>query len=189
MHTRPTPRLRARFAARVTALLVALAAMLATLFAASSAQAQTAPSATAVPGLSRTLAAPAHNAAVRSGAGSGQFTLVRPDITITCTLNVQNPHNSSHVAGTVNVVATITCDAPVSALAINVGLYFNGALVASSGPVTNAGSAFIQGNAAVPCANGTYTGGATGAVIFPAGFSPPSGTWPEVFGNTVSITC
>jgi hypothetical protein len=107
---------------------------------------------------------------------------------ITCTIAIQYPHNSTHVPENVNVVGTITCTAPVSALGITVGLYFNSALVASN-TSDNAGSAAIAGNAATPCVNGTYTGTDVGAVIFPAGFTPAEATWGQIYSPSLPITC
>jgi hypothetical protein len=107
--------------------------------------------------------------------------------TITCTPNVQNPHKSTHVPGTVNIVATISCTAPVPTLQVNAALYYNGLLAAQSGYNNVAGS-YAQNNAAVPCANGTYQGWGGFVVVFPPGYTPPSGT-TSGFGNAVSITC
>jgi hypothetical protein len=116
-----------------------------------------------------------------------QTSTVAPAATITCTLQVNYPHKSSHVRGSVNVTATITCTAPVSSLAMQVGLYRNGALVARN-TVSNAGSAYLWGNAATPCVSATYVGAASGAIRFPPGFSPPTGS---VYGQSpaIGITC
>jgi hypothetical protein len=45
-----------------------------------------------------------------------------PNATITCTPNVANPHNSSHVNGTVNVVVTLSCTGPVAEISIKAAL-------------------------------------------------------------------
>ncbi len=108
--------------------------------------------------------------------------------TITCTPNVQNPHNSSHVNGTINVVVTLTCTAPVSQINIRAALYKNGTLVKDSGQKTFNGTASAQNNAAVPCSNGTYQGWMSYGVAFPAGYTPPTGA-SSGYGNAVSITC
>jgi hypothetical protein len=55
---------------------------------------------------------------------------------ITCSANVQNPHNSSHVNGTVNVVVTLLCTATVPQINIRAALYRNGVLVKDSGQRT-----------------------------------------------------
>lgn len=107
---------------------------------------------------------------------------------ITCTIQAQYPHDSSHVAGTANVVGTISCTAPVSSLSITVELYYEGVLVSSSSK-SNAGQAFISHNAATTCVPGYYQGRATGYVVFPPGYVPPSGfigaTSPSVFVDCI----
>jgi hypothetical protein len=111
-----------------------------------------------------------------------------PAATITCTPQVQNPHNSSHVNGTVNVVVTLKCTSVVPQINIRAALYFNGNLVKDSGQRTVNNSSSAQNNAAVPCKNGTYQGWMSYGVLFPPGFVPPTGAGSG-FGNAVSITC
>jgi hypothetical protein len=101
---------------------------------------------------------------------------------------VQNPHNSSHVNGTVNVVVTLTCTSAVPQINIRAALYFNGNLVKDSGQRTVNNSSSAQNNAAVPCRNGTYQGWMSYGVLFPPGFVPPTGA-SSGFGNVVPITC
>jgi hypothetical protein len=113
---------------------------------------------------------------------------VAPATTITCTPNVQNPHNSSHVNGTVNVVVTLTCTSVVPQINIRAALYFNGNLVKDSGQKTVNNSNVARNNAAVPCKNGTYQGWMSYGVLFPPGFVPQTGA-SSGFGNAVSITC
>jgi hypothetical protein len=107
---------------------------------------------------------------------------------ITCTPNVQNPHNSTHVGGTVNVVVTLSCTGVVPYISIRAALYRNGALVKDSGAKAVYGSSFAQNNAAVACSSATYQGWMSYYVEFPAGYSPPSGA-SSGFGNSVPITC
>lgn len=140
-------------------------------------------------------AAPAA-AAATSASGSGQIvaTMSAPSgqmtaaAVIVCTPNVQNPHNSTHVPGTVNVVVTLSCTAPVRSINIRAALYRNGLLVRDSGQRTVNNSSFAQHNAAVPCQNATYQGWMSYGVLFPPGFVPPTGSGSG-FGNVVSITC
>jgi hypothetical protein len=107
---------------------------------------------------------------------------------ITCTPNVQNPHNSTHVPETVNVVVTISCTSPVTELDVDAALYRNGSLVAQSGYKSFHGASYAQNNAAVPCQNATYQGWGGFYVVFPPGYDPPTGS-TSGFGNAVSITC
>lgn len=96
---------------------------------------------------------------------------------ITCTINAQHPHDSSHVGGTVNGVATISCSQAVSSLSITVELWYqDAAVVAGPTSKSNFGRAFIKHNAATTCVPGYYRTVATGRVVFPPGYVPPSGT-------------
>jgi hypothetical protein len=132
---------------------------------------------------------PAGAAAVQRSFAAGRVEIVKPrQSVIVCTINVQFPHKSSHVPGTVNEVATVTCTSPVSELALNVGMYFNGVLKVSL-PFDNAGSAFIQGNVATPCVSGTYVGTADAAVLFPPGYEPPEGFIPQNYSAPQVIKC
>ena len=124
-------------------------------------------------------------AAVHSAKGAG--TAAAADV-ITCTPNVQNPHNSSHVNGTVNVVVTLSCTAPVTYISIRAALYRNGSLVKDSGSKTVYGTSSAQNNAAEPCHNATYQGWMSYYVQFPPGYTPPSGS-SQGFGNAVAIVC
>lgn len=86
-------------------------------------------------------------------------------------------HNSSHVAGTVNFVGTITCTAAVSNLALTTTLYdtTNGRSKKGYGPYSPGGSS-IQANSALACRNGQYYGHSQGDVTFPPGFTPATAT-------------
>jgi hypothetical protein len=106
--------------------------------------------------------------------------------TITCTLSIDNPHKSTHVPTTVNVVAHWVCTAPVSSLSMTVRL-FRGSTQVGQGSSSNSGQATLNGNAAANCVNGSYHGTATGTVVFPPGYTPSSSTL-NVVSNTVSIT-
>jgi hypothetical protein len=106
--------------------------------------------------------------------------------TITCTLSIDNPHKSTHVPTTVNVVAHWVCTAPVSSLSMTVRL-FRGSTQVGQGSSSNSGQATLNGNAAANCVNGSYHGTATGTVVFPPGYTPSSSTL-NVTSNTVSIT-
>ncbi len=131
------------------------------------------PAAGTAPALVKTVTLPAGTSVAHITAGGVQATVIKPDETITCTLKINFPHKSTHFPGTVNVVGTIGCSAAVSRLSIRVGLYFNGHLKAQK-LVNSTHKSNVQSNAALPCFNGTYEGAATGLVIFPPGFSPPS---------------
>ena len=108
---------------------------------------------------------------------------------ITCTHSIGNPHKSTHVPSTVNVVSKIVCSAPVGALSINpINLYRNFSLVAT-GTNFNQGKAIIQANAATNgCIPANYDGQSTATILFPPGFSPQ--TWSgRVSSNLVFVSC
>jgi hypothetical protein len=120
---------------------------------------------------------------------------VVPNATITCGLNVQNPHNSTHVPETINVVATINCNVAAASLSLSVTLWKSFCdpqcqqePYGATGTAGNTGKASIQANSAGPCTSGDYFGVASGEVVAPPGFTPPEG---PVSGQspTVSITC
>jgi|SRR5215471_9776060 len=129
-----------------------------------------------------------YSATVSSSPGGAAASVPAAVIVITCTISVQNPHPSSHVGGTVNVIARTQCSAPVASLQMVMALARNGVIV--GGPKTNAngGSASLQNNVAVPCVTGTYQGAAEAGIVFPPGFQPPTGIIANV-SALVPITC
>jgi hypothetical protein len=130
-----------------------------------------------------------YNATVSSSAG-GSTASVPAAITIVCSISVQNPHPSSHVGGTVNVIARTQCTAPVASLEMIMALARNGVIVTPPGTKTNAnaGVASLQNNIAVPCHSGTYQGAAEAGIVFPPGFVPQTGIIANV-SALVPITC
>lgn len=109
-----------------------------------------------------------------------------PASAITCELSIDNPHPSSHVPETVNVVATWNCTAPVPSLEVWVYLFY-GELLVGTGHSANSGNATLKGNAAADCVNGFYSGFASGEVTFPPGYSPP--TWDTEVQQVAEVTC
>ena len=110
-----------------------------------------------------------------------------PQATITCNLTIDNPHKSTHVPETVNVVSNVTCDNVVSSISITTKLFRAGIQVASSNSF-GAEVFMLNGNAAVNCVNGEYGGTADATVVFPPGYSPPSESG-HVASPVVNITC
>ena len=107
-------------------------------------------------------------------------------VTITCTATANNPHDSSHVGGTVNFVGSVSCTAPVASLKLTLSLYWDGYLQASN-IKSNAGFASISNNVAAPCTSGGWQGTTYASVVFPPGFSPASGVISD--SNVKSISC
>lgn len=93
---------------------------------------------------------------------------------ITGTPNVQNPHKSFHVPGTVNVVVTVACTAPVTQIRITAGLYRDGVLVALSPSTPFSSTNLAQANAATYCQDGTYQGWMDYGVTWPPGLTRPA---------------
>lgn len=108
--------------------------------------------------------------------------------TITCTITVQNPHKSSHVPGTINVISRVQCTAPVAGIASALGLYWNYSTLVSSNSATNTGVAALQINTTTPCVNGTYDALGLATIFFPAGYTPPTGDI-GAWSSAVSIAC
>jgi hypothetical protein len=104
-----------------------------------------------------------------------------------CHFQVDKPHKSTHVPGTVNVVGWIQCNRPVERIEMTLGLALNGVELKSA-TFANTGSAYLQGNVAVPCVSGTYNGAAVARVTFPPGSFPRIGNGHAGSGN-VSIIC
>lgn len=76
---------------------------------------------------------------------------------IACDLRIDNPHNSGHVLGTVNVEAVITCSSQVSSLSVTAYLYPPVPYAPVRG-ATARGTITAKSNAAKSCTNGTYQG-------------------------------
>ena len=90
--------------------------------------------------------------------------------TIDCNLQAQYPHASTHYPGRVNIVATVTCTAPVNYIVIGVALTRNGTYVSPSGSCDGENTAYLKCNASEPCHSGSLYGGqANSQVIFPPG--------------------
>jgi hypothetical protein len=107
---------------------------------------------------------------------------------IVCVPNVQLPHNSKHVPGTINVVTTVACTKPVKSLAVRTGLYRNRKRVKISGTRYFPGSRFGVNNAAMRCRPGTYSGAVSWTVRFPPRYVPSVQT-KLAWGNMRKLTC
>ena len=96
--------------------------------------------------------------------------------TFSCSTSVDNPHESTHVPGTINTVVTVTCGVPMTAESVTAHLYLDGSLVASGSKTTSLKTK-TQANAAIACTSGTFVGAGAVAVVPPAGYSPSSWAW------------
>lgn len=101
-----------------------------------------------------------------------------------------NPHKSTHVPGTINVIVNVTCTEPVTQITIRGGFYYNGALTYVGPSKSFSGKATASTNAAVPCKSGYYQGYISYSVKFPPGYEPPTGGGSGADNpNVVKITC
>ena len=116
--------------------------------------------------------------------GSG---VAAPASVITCTVNVQNPHKSTHVPSTINEIATIACTGSMSELAQYVGLYHNNVLVGEKYN-SNTGSPVLTGNFATACSSGTWMGASSWLEVPPPGYYPPYSKGVS-YSTIVTITC
>lgn len=107
---------------------------------------------------------------------------------ITCQPDVQYPHLSSHVNGTVNVVVTVKCTGTVDRISIRAALYRNGPLVKDSGSKAVTFTRSAQNNAAEACNIADYTGWGSWVVTFLSNYTPRflSGSG---FGSSAHINC
>ncbi|MFC5144966.1 hypothetical protein [Streptomyces aureoversilis] len=107
---------------------------------------------------------------------------------IRCQGQVQRPHNSTHVPGTINVVVTVSCSAPVPQITTRAALYKNGHLVHQSTLRTQTNTRSAQNNAAVRCSPGNYRGWMYFKVVFPPGYRPPTAS-ANALGQEVALNC
>lgn len=84
----------------------------------------------------------------------------------TCSLNTDYAHSSTHVPGTVNVEATVSCQQPVSAINMTVTLNRDNTNV-SSNNCPNVGRSSLTCNAAELCHSGALYYGISSATITP----------------------
>jgi hypothetical protein len=111
-----------------------------------------------------------------------------------CTLTVQHPHASTHVSGTINVVAVTSCPIPMSSIYVDVEL-----LRVSPSPktwwngvgVTSYASTRAQDNQATSCSAGpgTYRGWATTKIVPPPGYVLTGPGNQSKYGAAVAVAC
>ncbi|MGK4585430.1 hypothetical protein [Kitasatospora sp. HPMI-4] len=136
-----------------------------------------------------TFTVPAGVTTISMAAGSAHASVTRsPKVSsltaINCTLTVDTP---IHELGIVHGNAALQCSAPMQNVVINIGLYSNGSLVASSGAVQCACAGINSADAYVPYTPGVYQTGAVGNLFYPAGYSPATGTIGENYSPAVSL--
>lgn len=118
-----------------------------------------------------------------SGGGGGS--------TITCTLQAQYPHTSTHVPGTINAVATNGCSGFVTTIKLQSALYYGstGNLAAFGPLVTVTGGAAAQSNVSISCITGSFFQKAFTTVTWPPGYSPSPQSWTATSATVDILKC
>lgn len=114
-----------------------------------------------------------------------------PGGVITCTMNVQYPHKSTHVPGTINIEVIATCvGGDPNELSVTASLYQPPPLKTIVGKTSTVYERpTASSNAAnTGCYSGTYQGHGAINVIFPAGYEPNPQQGSEN-GKAIKITC
>jgi len=107
---------------------------------------------------------------------------------IVCDVEIADPHPSGHVPGTVDVVATVGCSAPMSAIGMTVRLFYN-TIQRGINSCGNSGKPGLTCVAATaPCLPGAYQGKATAILSFPPGYEPSPQT-AKVQTPLVGVAC
>ena len=131
-----------------------------------------------VVGVGLTAVLPAASASAALTAGS-----------IVCTVDVQYPHGSSHVSGTINEVSTVLCNEAVPRLSQTTTLHKSGGGSWKGTLKVGYDTKLVQSNRATSCseAPGKFYGSAVTDVTWPVGYVGP--THNSLTGKTVSVTC
>lgn len=112
--------------------------------------------------------------------------------TFTCSLKVNNPHGSTHVAGTINVVSTVNCQINAARIRLATDLYRlspYGKWVGTPKVVTNKNT--VSSNAAAPCSAGPaeFTGRAVGTITAPPGYQLSGSPTLNMDGPQLGVAC
>lgn len=112
---------------------------------------------------------------------------------ITCNLNVEHVHASTHKSGTINGVATVKCTAPAGRLALHYSLIRVSPRNTQwgAGSKSNVGQSSIQNNRAVPCSEGPgqFQGWAQGEISPPPGYVLTGPATHSDYGASLGVAC
>jgi hypothetical protein len=111
---------------------------------------------------------------------------------ISCLGQTHNPHRSTHVPGTVNVIGQTSCTAPVSqSISVTISrqsCWWIFCWWSSRGWGYDGGfKTLARANAAAPCQTGWWRGASRHSVTPPLGYWPP--TWSWTTRNTQYVWC
>jgi hypothetical protein len=113
--------------------------------------------------------------------------VVPTTVTISCSLTVHDPHNSSHIPEFISANAVVSCTSPVAGLSTTVVLYGDGLPVGSASN-SNGGAASLSTTVNTSCVDGQYEAVANTWVTFPPGYRPATAKLSKG-SNLVSIVC
>ncbi len=109
-----------------------------------------------------------------------------------CVGSTQNPHNSTHVPGTINVTARTQCAIPVPTIYVETILQRESCFiicwwsnVGTLGTSIQAPGAYVQANSATTCTPGKYRGVSYHYIIGADGIRYEAGT----VSSAVNLTC
>lgn len=126
--------------------------------------------------------------ATEEGTGGNGAAHIADGEPVVCEKKVNNPHESTHVPGTVNIVVSLVCSAVVYNVRLRISLYFNGKEVATTSYRTFGDTAGASTNLAVPCRTGVYQGWGYADWENPVGDDPHKAKL-EGWGFKVKVTC
>ena len=110
------------------------------------------------------------------------------DSTISCSVNQQQVHHSTHKPETANVVVNVKCDTAVARIGTLIAIYYKGALKNQNPNGGSTNSATASTNVAAPCQNGTWGSWFQYTVTAPPGYTPASAT-ANGYGPASQVTC
>jgi len=106
-----------------------------------------------------------------------------------CTIKANNPHASTHVNGTINGTATITCSQTMQEIYLRVKLEKSNGTTKLGTTTDEYGVSNAQGNAFVQCNQpGTYRVIAEYVLVAPPGYSPKRAA-SNIAGSYKSVAC
>jgi hypothetical protein len=112
---------------------------------------------------------------------------------ITCSLGVHNPHPSSHVNGTINGTAKITCSGKAGSMALSYSLIRVSPKNKQwgAGLKKNTNKSTLSNNRAVSCKEGSgrFQGWAQGVIKPPAGYKLSGPATYSKYGKTIWVGC
>ena len=113
--------------------------------------------------------------------------------TFKCGLNVQNVHRSTHINGTINGVAVITCQVPAGGLRLHYSLIRESPNYKqwAAPSVQNSGKKILQNNKGVSCSEGPadFRGWAQGELTPPAGYVLEGNAIQKGYGPLEGVAC